>query len=67
MFCCSKTYDRVEAQGITTWSYYRYRLLVEYKYKPTLAPPLIVIGIVWQLIISLREIYSEEDMTSFCR
>jgi len=53
LFYCSKEYERVEQQGIKTWSFYRYRLIVEYKHKPTLAPPLIVIGLLWQIITSL--------------
>jgi len=38
----------VEQQGIKTWKCYRYGLINEYKHKPTLAPPLIVINLLWR-------------------
>jgi len=56
----------VEEQGIKTWSFYRYRLIVEYKDKPTLAPPLIVIGLLWQIITSLcRKRYNKDKICGF--
>jgi len=44
----------VEGQGIMTWKLSRYSLINEYKDKPALPPPLIVIGLLWQIIIQLR-------------
>jgi len=49
--CCSNAYQRVEQQGIKTWSFYRYGLTVEYEDKPPLAPPLIVINLLWRVLI----------------
>jgi len=43
-------YDQVEQQGIKTWSFYRYSLTMEYEEKPPLAPPLIVINLIWRTI-----------------
>jgi len=40
----------VEQQGKKTWSFYRYSLTIEYQEKPLLAPPLIVINLLWRCI-----------------
>jgi len=48
--CGSHEYDTVEQQGKKTWKYYRYSLTIEYKHKPLLAPPLIVISLIWRTI-----------------
>jgi len=47
---CSHVYEEVEQQGIKTWSFYRYSLTKEYEKKPPLAPPLIVINLIWRTI-----------------
>jgi len=44
----------VEEQGIKTWKLSRYSLINEYKDKPALPPPLIVIGLLWQVIVKIR-------------
>ena len=50
MLLCSHVYEEVEQQGIKTWSFYRYSLTKEYEKKPPLAPPLIVINLIWRTI-----------------
>ena len=47
---CSHEYETVEQQGKKTWSFYRYSLTIEYEEKPPLAPPLIVINLLWRAI-----------------
>jgi len=53
----SKEYDKVADEGIKTWKLARYSLIDEYKDKPALPPPLIVIGLLWQVIIKIYKIY----------
>jgi len=48
--CFSHEYETVEQQGKKTWSFYRYSLTIEYQQKPPLAPPLIVINLLWRAI-----------------
>lgn len=43
----SNEYNSVEQQGFKTWSFFRYSLTVEYQEKPLLAPPLILINLLW--------------------
>ena len=50
---CSNEYERVKEQGIKTWCFYRYSLTFEYKEKPPLAPPLIVINLLWRMVTSV--------------
>jgi len=38
-------------ESIKTWSFYRYSLTEEYYDKPTLAPPLIVISLLWRVVV----------------
>ena len=47
---CSNEYERVKTESDKTWTYYRYSLIVEYKSKPPLPAPLIVVGHLWQII-----------------
>ena len=57
MCYCSKEYDRVAQHGIQMWKYYRYGLINEYINKPTLPPPLIVIGLLWRVIVQIHRKY----------
>jgi len=46
--CLSFTFQNVQDKAETTWRFYRYGLINEYFERPTLAPPLIIISIVWR-------------------
>jgi len=45
----------VQQQSMKTWSFYRYSLTEEYRDKPTLAPPLIVINHIWSVAIYIAQ------------
>jgi len=53
--CCSNTFEKVQQESIKTWSFYRYSLTEEYYDKPTLAPPLIVISLLWRVLVYARD------------
>jgi len=40
----------VQQQSLKTWSFYRYSLTEEYRNKPALPPPLIVINHIWRIL-----------------
>jgi len=49
-FGCSNVYDEVVKKNIQMWKYYRYSLVLEYEEKPTLAPPIIAINLLWRTV-----------------
>jgi len=40
---CSKMVDEIQQQDVNTWHFYRIAVILEYKNKPKLVPPLIII------------------------
>jgi len=48
----------VEEDGVKTWIFYHYNLTVEYKDKPALPPPLIIIVLFWRAITYMLRKYN---------
>ena len=40
----------VQQHSIQTWSFYRYSLTEEYRDRPTLPPPLIIVNHLWRIV-----------------
>ena len=41
--CCSKKIQEIQEEYQATWSFYRITVILEYRDKPTLPPPFIII------------------------
>jgi len=62
IFYCSNVYEKAEEQSKTMWCLQRLSLTNEYKGKPTLAPPLIILSLIWRTV---RHFYKpRRDMKS---
>ena len=62
IFYCSKVYDKAEDQSKTTWYMQLLILINEYEGKPWLAPPLIIVSLIWKTV---RHFYKHRrDMKS---
>ena len=62
IFYCSKVYDKAEEQSKTMWYSQRHSVTTEYKEKPMLVPPLIILSLIWRTV---RHFYKHRrDMKS---